>query len=307
MSAKSKSTHQPKLKLPFEYRDTPETRVIDLEPEGVPCVPVIEQIGYGHKVQEPPEHVHPECLEIVYCRGGELIFESGGERRPFRPGMVFVSRPNEPHRLASLPRGTAFYGLFFRIPRGDFPLLRLPTDEARWLKRKLTSLPRRLFKADASVPRLFRRIFHIYDTAPKRTPERRFLIRTAVTDLLLAIVESAESDGGRETPNPIESLVAEMRAHPEGKFPLHELAERFGITSETLRLRFRKITGIPPHAFLVARRIDRAKEMLRDSDVSVASIADRLGFSSPQNFATQFRLATGTTPLAWRSGLRERA
>ena len=87
------------LKLSFEYMDTPERRVLSLDADGVPCVPVLGFDAYRRQWRAAPIHVHDECVEISLCLRGNLEFEMGGKRYPFRPGSVFVARPDEPHRL----------------------------------------------------------------------------------------------------------------------------------------------------------------------------------------------------------------
>ena len=87
------------LKLSFDYMDTPERRVVSLVADGVPCVPVLGFDAYRCQWRVAPIHVHEECLEISLCLRGDLEFELEGQSYPFRPDTVFVSRPDEVHRL----------------------------------------------------------------------------------------------------------------------------------------------------------------------------------------------------------------
>ena len=73
------------LKLSFDYIDTPERRVLSLAADGVACVPVLGFDAYRRQWRAAPVHVHDECLEISFCLRGDLAFELGGERYPFRP------------------------------------------------------------------------------------------------------------------------------------------------------------------------------------------------------------------------------
>jgi AraC family transcriptional regulator len=63
---------------------------------------------------------------------------------------------------------------------------------------------------------------------------------------------------------------------------------------------FKRSTGMPPHQYVTARRIERAKTLLSTTDLSVAEIAWRVGFSNTSHFNAQFRKHTGATPGAWR-------
>jgi len=65
---------------------------------------------------------------------------------------------------------------------------------------------------------------------------------------------------------------------------------------------FKRSTGVPPHVFLVRRRIDEARALLATQTVPVAVIARSVGFQTPSHFTTTFRRFTGMTPTAYRSG-----
>ena len=294
------------LKLPFAYRDTPELRVLDLTPDGIRCVPVLGRTHLrAHRVVATnEEHVHEECIEISFCQRGELVFDSMGKEYPFNPGMVFVSRPNERHHLRVFPKGLLMYWLFFRIPKRDCPLQALPTAEARWLVKALLSMPHRLFPGGDRIRLAFQRVFSVYDSEPAGTPQRTFRLRVAVQDLLLALVDASNASPADAAGSRLEQAVDEIRADPVKPIALDALVARFAISPSSLIQQFKRLTGLPPLAFRNACRIDLAKRELEHGVRSIAGLAAMLGYSSAQNFATQFRLATGKTPREWRHGLQ---
>src|SRR5881409_2822372 len=65
---------------------------------------------------------------------------------------------------------------------------------------------------------------------------------------------------------------------------------------------FKRSTGVPPHRFLIRRRIDEARALLAAQTVPIAEIARSVGFRTPSHFTTTFRRVTGTTPSVYRSG-----
>ena len=81
---------------------------------------------------------------------------------------------------------------------------------------------------------------------------------------------------------------------------LAELAALVGLSMAHFARAFRQSTGLPPHAWLVARRVERAQDMLTSSDEGVLEIALACGFSHGQHLARAFGRQTGTTPSAWR-------
>ena len=288
------------LKLTFDYMDTPERRVLSLAAAGVPCVPVLGFDAYRRQWRAAPLHVHAECLEISLCLRGDLEFELGGERYPFRPGFVFVSRPDEPHRLCAYPKGMSKYWLLFRIPARGERILGLSAKETAWLVQELTHLPQRQFAGTKEIRALFKRLFMLHDNLPPRSAERAVRIRAAVTELLLALVEAARTTTAQRSADRIAEVIEAMRSDLAHEWPLDELATRVGCSTSKLLAAFKQHTGMPPHAYLVSCRIARAKELLAADGRTVAAVAAEVGFATPQHFATHFKLATGLTPREWR-------
>ena len=289
------------LKLSFDYIDTPERRVLSLAADGVPCVPVLGFDAYRRQWRAAPVHVHDECLEISLCLRGDLAFELGGARYPFRPGFVFVSRPDEPHRLCAYPKGMSKYWLLFRIPARRERILGLSAKETTWLVQELTHLPQRLFAGTKEIRALFKRLFVLHDSLPARSVERGVRIRTAAAELLLALVEAAHTTTAQQSAERIADVIAAVRADLAHVWTIDELATRVGCSPSKLLLAFKRQTGAPPHAFLLACRIERAKELLSAGTDSIATISRVLGFASSQHFANHFKLATGLSAREWRA------
>ncbi len=88
--------------------------------------------------------------------------------------------------------------------------------------------------------------------------------------------------------------------HLDRDIGLDEIAAAAAMSRFHFLRRFREAVGMPPHRYLVGRRIERAKALLRTTRLPVAEIAWRVGYQHPGKFAEQFRKATGATPGAWR-------
>src|SRR5262249_46336522 len=59
---------------------------------------------------------------------------------------------------------------------------------------------------------------------------------------------------------------------------------------------FKMSTGYAPHRYVLLRRIERAKQKLRDSRHSILDVALDVGFQNPSHFARMFRKFVGTSP-----------
>jgi DNA-binding response OmpR family regulator len=81
------------------------------------------------------------------------------------------------------------------------------------------------------------------------------------------------------------------------------LARLIGVNEKRLTNAFRALLGKTIHDYLRDQRMDRARMLLEDGALTVAEIADQLGFSSPANFASAFRRQLGCSPVAFRQRL----
>lgn len=64
---------------------------------------------------------------------------------------------------------------------------------------------------------------------------------------------------------------------------------------------FREATGVAPHRYVLERRVERAKILLRQSDLPITEIADRIGCSTHSHFSVLFNRVTGVTPSQFRA------
>ncbi len=66
---------------------------------------------------------------------------------------------------------------------------------------------------------------------------------------------------------------------------------------------FKKFSGMTPHAYLALLRIERARRLLAETDLSIIEVGARVGYASQSHFTKIFREATGLTPRAFRKGI----
>jgi AraC-like DNA-binding protein len=92
--------------------------------------------------------------------------------------------------------------------------------------------------------------------------------------------------------------------HPGEPWTVADLAAIAGVSPSHLAERFQRDVGMPPHQYLIRRRLAMARELLQATDMPVTEIALELGFSSGQYFATTFRRLAGMSPAAFRRQAR---
>lgn len=84
-------------------------------------------------------------------------------------------------------------------------------------------------------------------------------------------------------------------------FTVEQLAEKLNISRVQLYRKMKAISGINISDFIQNKRLDEAKLLLRDSDLSISEIAYATGFSSPNYFSTSFKNKFGITPKKFRN------
>lgn len=95
-----------------------------------------------------------------------------------------------------------------------------------------------------------------------------------------------------------------MDAASNEQWPVPRLAKVSGVSEAHFARSFKDAFGVPPHRYLLTRRIERAKALLRDTDLAITEIAFQTGWDSLGSFGRTFRDITGESPSALRS--RER-
>jgi AraC family transcriptional regulator len=98
-----------------------------------------------------------------------------------------------------------------------------------------------------------------------------------------------------------QSLLAADLTEPP---PLDKVARSCGMSISRFARAFRATTGLPPHRWLRAFRVERSKELLLSTATSLAQIAYDCGFADQAHFTRVFSAATNLTPASWRRARR---
>jgi transcriptional regulator GlxA family with amidase domain len=97
----------------------------------------------------------------------------------------------------------------------------------------------------------------------------------------------------------LEEVIRLMRRNLQEPLSGEELAERISLGTRRFRQIFREATGRSPKQYYDSLRLTMAAELLRMGGVSVADIADRLGYSSAFHFSRAFKKHHGVPPSAY--------
>ncbi|MEO0883755.1 MAG: response regulator transcription factor [Pseudomonadota bacterium] len=102
----------------------------------------------------------------------------------------------------------------------------------------------------------------------------------------------------------VQSTAEELESFIDRKFntllTLKEMADHVDLSEGQFARRFRATFGLSPYQYVIKKRIDEAKRLLRSTDWALVEISDAVGFGSQSHFTTAFKKAVGVTPLTYR-------
>jgi AraC-like DNA-binding protein/PAS domain-containing protein len=118
----------------------------------------------------------------------------------------------------------------------------------------------------------------------------------------LPVDEPPERNRGGLPPVATQRICEYMESHLDQKIGLDALASMVGLSTHHFARAFHQSVGMPPHSYLLSRRLERAERMLRETSLPLAEIAVATGFADQSHLARHFRRRTGIPPslARWR-------
>jgi AraC-like DNA-binding protein len=92
-----------------------------------------------------------------------------------------------------------------------------------------------------------------------------------------------------------------MDAASNEAWPVDRLARVSHVSEAHFARSFKQAFGLPPHRYLLTRRLERAKALLRDTELPILEIALQTGWNSLGTFGRVFHDVNGRSPSAWRA------
>jgi len=249
-----------------------------------------------------------DAAETAYRQPGHhtLSFYLGGGYRTQRselPGQY-----GAPRMLCTLPDDHDSRWLI----RGDLRFLHLYFMPRHFTRRAVLELDReprevtladRTYFANPTIERLCERLAAMpWDGADAQLRANE-TAHAALSQLLLS--QSAPRRGGERLRGGLAPAVRRrlsdyIEAHLHLPITLGMLAELACLSEYHLARMFRVSFGMPPHAWIAARRIDRARQLLGAANLPLQQVADACGYADLSHFSHRFRAAVGTAPGRYR-------
>lgn len=110
------------------------------------------------------------------------------------------------------------------------------------------------------------------------------------------ITQTITSENRSLTHIQVQQAIDYIHTHLDRDLSLVEIAEVINISPTYFASLFKRAIGTSPHQYVIQQRVEKAKEMLLKTDVTIADVALQVGFSSQSHLTQQFKRITGMTP-----------
>jgi AraC-like DNA-binding protein len=254
----------------------------------IECLVVVTGVCWASVHDEAPFRLQP---------GDVLLLPHGGPRATWRPGISLSA----PARAAGDARSEVIAGLLGCDARVLEPLLRTlprlihqrtPADEDR-----LAPLARlALHEANAQRAGGACALARLSELLLIEVVRRHWAVSPPVDAFWLGM---RDDNLGR--------VLTQLHDRPAHDWTLEELARAGGMSRSVLAERFAEAVGVPPMHYLSQRRMRLAADLLAATSLSLAEIAQRVGYGSETSLSRAYKRHVGVAPAEWRRKRRATA
>lgn len=263
----------------------------------------------GHHIHPPnthyPDKQHPsdyyfnwekgrvlQEFQLLYIAHGSGIFESEGVQPTLvEAGTAFILFPNVWHRYK--PSENTGWEEFWVGFKGPY---------AEYLMQQGCFSPHSPLISIGLNAELLQVFMHLINALQSDDDENDTLRSCLTIQLLALIYASALQNKPKKSDRSqiIQRARYLIHEHEEQALDLPKLAEQLNVSYAWFRKEFKDTIGISPGQYHLNVRINRAKRLLRETDMSVGQIAYQTGFESEFYFSRIFKSKTSYTPMQFR-------
>lgn len=243
------------------------------------------ELGRGRELNE---------YQLLYLTEGEGTFHSATVRETtIREGDLFLLFPGEWHSYHPNPRtGWKSYWIGFRGRNMD--------DRVR---AGFLSPQKPVYHVGFSdeIVRLYKEAYNSAVIEAAYSQQLMAGIVNHLIGIMYSLERNIQLSKNQTHVDMISRARLRIREALESSLTIQQVAEEMGVSYSNFRKLFKEHTGLSPATYQQDLRLQRAKELLSTTDLSVKEIAYRLNFESPDYFSAKFKIKTGRRPSELRS------
>ena len=254
---------------------------------------------------EPNVH---ELFEMVYIKKGNAVFEISGTSVEIGPNNIIIIKPRQFHKFVVKSKtGCEFIVLNFGFEnKFDNQLAEVSLEDF------LNFVNKKEWGAFISLKVSYKNeIINLLNRILKEreNPEigSEFLNYLLVLELFVLISRALKMEWENSIKNKspklkelIQAAVNFINNNYERDISLTDISKYVFLSTSYFTRAFKEEMGVSPINYLLTVRVERAKELLRETDAKISDIALSVGFSNQQRFNDIFKKYTKKTPLQYR-------
>lgn len=246
--------------------------------------------------------------EMVYVDKGSVVIGREDEEFVLNQGQVVFHKPNEFHSIRSRNSSPNFFVISFECS----------SIAMKYFERYQTTLDERLKVYISSIIKEAHKTYIISRNNPNYKKLLRKsdaplggeqLVKTYLEQLLIFLLRSATRQGNISAIVPdnvtekhpiVSTVISYLKERVEETVRVGDICNEFGYSRSFMNKLFQAHTGESIAAYFMKLKIDRAKILIRETDLNFAQISARLSFENPQYFSRVFKRITGMTPSEFK-------
>ncbi len=251
------------------------------------------------------KHHHAEC-EISAFISGSGTYTTSDKSYEFSPGSVFVFSGDEVHCITEIKSDFKLLNLRF-MPSllvsegGDLSLLKIFFSRSRGFENRIDP-------SNPSTAVIHNKIKEIARELSEKREGSNTMVRYLLFSIFVSLIRDYDyvdsKDPYIEYKNSVSSIGDALRyidENLEKPLTLSEISSVAAMSPAYFSTVFKKINGLSPWRYITIRRVERAVELLKTTELTKLDIAMQCGFSSSSNFYKAFTAVTGKRPKDYQA------
>ena len=245
----------------------------------------------GHAVYpySPSARTVRNDFYLIYLTDGEIRFDKPYHEKPMKSGEFIILKAHFPFDYTALSPCVDYYWVHFSGREAESVL-----DGAKLATNQVM----RVGVHDRLVDDFFSLFLTFSDKSALAEELRAHALLTFLLDLSKALHSKTVSDSRAAVT--VARSTAYIHEHIAEALTVESLAAREYLSSGRYRDIFRRMLGMSPQEYILKLRVDIARDLLTDSQLSIAEIALSVGCPDSRYFSRLFMKRTGISPSAYR-------